>query len=171
MTLALGGNCLPNVTMLLPEAGLCGGLGCDGFAHDCRVDARNPSVSRPRRNADEGALGQGRNFKRGSGFHPLRAFVDHRAAGTGEPVAVCRAPATTTRTPPRIPSPSSRTPSCCCRGIGSGPGRAEGVGLRRRRAVHPRRAGHGGGPAPVVYGGSKSWHHTPDLLALIPKVV
>jgi Transposase DDE domain group 1 len=31
-------------------------------------------------------------FKRGYGFHPLVAFVDHGAAGTGEPLAVVQRP-------------------------------------------------------------------------------
>jgi hypothetical protein len=32
------------------------------------------------------------NFKRGYGFHPLCAFVDHGSAGTGEPVAILLRP-------------------------------------------------------------------------------
>ncbi len=73
-------------------------------------------------------------FKRGFGFHPLCAFVDHGTGGTGEPVAMLLRPgnsgsntaadpppSTTCRAVP--PSPWCRTPSHSCRStrhIGSG---------------------------------------------------
>lgn len=61
------------------------------------------------------------NFKRGYGFHPLCAFIDHSEYGTGEPVAVLLRPGnagsnTATDPPPSTtcravpPSPSCRTP-------------------------------------------------------------
>jgi len=47
-------------------------------------------------------------YKRGFGFHPLCAFVDHRPGGTGEPVRSCCAPATPEPTPPPT---TSRSPN------------------------------------------------------------
>ena len=45
-------------------------------------------------------------FKRGFGFHPLLAFVDHGPGGTGEPVGDAAAPGQRRhRTPPPITSP------------------------------------------------------------------
>jgi hypothetical protein len=43
-------------------------------------------------------------FKRGYGFHPLCAFLDHGAAGTGEPLAILLRPVTPARTPLPITS-------------------------------------------------------------------
>ena len=43
-------------------------------------------------------------FKRGFGFHPLWAFADHGADGTGEPLTCCCAQGTPAPTPPPITS-------------------------------------------------------------------
>ncbi len=53
-------------------------------------------------------------FKRGFGFHPLWAFVDHGAEGTGEPLSVCFGRATPAPTPSPTTRRSSapRWPSC-----------------------------------------------------------
>ena len=40
------------------------------------------------------------NFKRGFGFHPMLAFVDHGDGGTGEPLAAMLRPGGPTPTPP-----------------------------------------------------------------------
>jgi hypothetical protein len=45
-------------------------------------------------------------FKRGFGFHPLLAFVDHGQAGTAEPLHLKLRPGTLDRTPPPTTSPS-----------------------------------------------------------------
>ncbi len=43
-------------------------------------------------------------YKRGFGFHPLLAYLDHGAGGTGEPVAGCCGPGTPAPAPPRTTS-------------------------------------------------------------------
>lgn len=47
-------------------------------------------------------------FKRGYGFHPLWAFVDHGPDGTGEPLSVLLRPGNAGSTPPPITSPWPR---------------------------------------------------------------
>ena len=47
-------------------------------------------------------------FKRGFGFHPLWAFVDHGAEGTGEPLSCLLRKGTPARTPPSTTSRWSR---------------------------------------------------------------
>ena len=68
------------------------------------------------------------NFKRGFGVHPMLAFVDHGAGGTGEPLAGMLRPGRPTPTTPPTRSRYSmlRWPSCPNR---HGPG----AGARRHR--------------------------------------
>ena len=61
-------------------------------------------------------------FKRGYGFHPLCAFVDHGPDGSGEPLAVSCGRGTPDRTPPPTTSPWSATPSNNSPGTGREPG-------------------------------------------------
>jgi hypothetical protein len=65
-------------------------------------------------------------FKRGYGFHPLWAFVDHGSDGTGGHWRCCCGPGTPGRTPPPTTSPWSATRSSNCphtgTGVGVGPG-------------------------------------------------
>jgi hypothetical protein len=44
-------------------------------------------------------------FKRGFGFHPLLAFVDHGQTGTGEPLTMLLRTGNAAATPPTITSP------------------------------------------------------------------
>lgn len=54
-------------------------------------------------------------FKRGFGFHPLCAFVDHGEPAPVNPSRCCCGRVTPARTPPLITSPWCRTPSRSCR--------------------------------------------------------
>ena len=88
-------------------------------------------------------------FKRGFGFHPLWAFVDHGADGTGEPLAVLLRPGQRRlqhRRRPHRRRPRRRWRSCPVTGPGAGPAgkvliRTDGAGathefldwLHRRR--------------------------------------
>jgi hypothetical protein len=67
LSLAVGGDCLADVAVLRDQPGVFGPVASD------------PTVSRLEQAAP--------TFKRGFGFHPLLAFVDHGAEGTGEPLA------------------------------------------------------------------------------------
>jgi len=61
-------------------------------------------------------------FKRGYGFHPLLAFLDHGSDGTGEPLSFLLRPATPGRTPPPTTSrsPGRRSRSCPVTGLATG---------------------------------------------------
>jgi Transposase DDE domain group 1 len=53
-------------------------------------------------------------FKKGFGFHPLCSFIDHGAAGTGEPLAMLLRPGNAGSTPPapgrrEVPPPPPTT--------------------------------------------------------------
>jgi hypothetical protein len=64
-------------------------------APDHGVDADNPlvvDVDATLVTAHSDKQGAAPTFKRGFGFHPLWAFVDHGPAGTGEPLAVLLRP-------------------------------------------------------------------------------
>ena len=63
-------------------------------------------------------------FKRGFGFHPLCAFLDHGGEGTGESWRSCCARATQGRIQRPITSPSSPTRSLSFPAITVGPGAA-----------------------------------------------
>ncbi len=76
-------------------------------------------------------------FKKGFGFHPLCAFVDHGATGTGEPLAIMLRPGNAGSTPPS----RSAGGRCPHRGVASaarGPGRQVGAGAHRRGRIHPQ---------------------------------
>jgi hypothetical protein len=65
------------------------------YAPDVGVDADNPIVidtDATLLTAHSDKQGAAPTFKRGYGFHPLWAFADHGADGTGEPVAVMLRP-------------------------------------------------------------------------------
>lgn len=49
-------------------------------------------------------------YKRGFGFHPLLAFIDHGPGGTGKPPPHCCGPGMLGRTPPPTTSPSFTGP-------------------------------------------------------------
>jgi hypothetical protein len=64
-------------------------------APDARIDAANPliiDVDATLVTAHSDKQGAAPTFKRGYGFHPLWAFVDHGADGTGEPLNVLLRP-------------------------------------------------------------------------------
>ena len=111
-------------------------------------------------------------FKRGFGFHPLAAFVDHGAAGTGEPLAISLRPG----------NAGSNTAadhiSVTKQALGQLPGHR--VGTRPGRKVLIRTDGAGATHAFLDYlraqrlaysVGFTLPENTPDLLALIPKGV
>ena len=62
-------------------------------------------------------------FKKGFGFHPLCAFLDHGQDGTGEPLHLMLRPGTPGRTPPPTTSPSRARHWRSYPRIGPGPGR------------------------------------------------
>jgi len=95
----------------------------------------------------------GPTFKRGFGFHPLCAFVDHGAEGTGEPLAVLL----------RAGNAGSNTASDHIAVIKDAlaqlPGHRPGTRAGRKvliradaAGVHPRRPGLDGRPTAVVLG-------------------
>jgi hypothetical protein len=128
VALALGGDCLADVTLLRAEPGVYGPVASDatvsrtiaalaadatkalaainsaraaararawhlagGRAPDHGASARTPLVidvdaTLVTAHSDKEAAAP--TFKRGFGFHPLTAFVDHGSDGTGEPLAV-----------------------------------------------------------------------------------
>ena len=66
-----------------------------GHAPDHRIDAGNPltvDVDATLVTAHTDKEGAAPTFKRGFGHHPLWAFVDHGASGTGEPLSVLLRP-------------------------------------------------------------------------------
>jgi hypothetical protein len=66
-----------------------------GHAPDAGIDADNPIVidtDATLLTAHSDKQGAAPTFKRGYGFHPLWAFVDHGSDGTGEPLAVMLRP-------------------------------------------------------------------------------
>ena len=92
-------------------------------------------------------------FKRGFGFHPMWAFVDHGADGTGEPLAVLLRPGQRGqqhRGRPRPGDPGGV--AAAARPPARRPARAEGPDPRRRRRVHPRVPGLADRPAAVLLG-------------------
>ena len=101
-------------------------------------------------------------YKKGFGFHPLWSFVDHGAAGTGEPLSVLLRPGNAGSTPPRFAggTPHRDRPHCCYQGRpGSAarppPGQTcgpQGADPHRRRWVHPQGPGLDERSAPVVLG-------------------
>ena len=107
-------------------------------------------------------------FKRGFGFHPLCAFVDHGPAGTGEPLAILLRPG----------NAGSNTAADHITVISAGPaqlpgapGRQVGAGAHRRGRVHPQ--GHRRlTRRRLAYSvGFTLPENTPDLLRLIPEHV
>jgi hypothetical protein len=78
-------------------------------------------------------------FKRGFGFHPLCAFVDHGSEGTGEPLAILLRPgnagSNTAADHITVTRDALRQLPCTAKG---GPGRPESTDPHRRRRRHPR---------------------------------
>jgi len=64
-------------------------------APDAAIDARSPLIidlDATLVTSHSDKIGAAANFNRGYGFHPLAAFVDHGAQGTGEPLAMMLRP-------------------------------------------------------------------------------
>lgn len=109
------------------------------------------------------------NYKRGYGFHPLCAFLDHGAAGTGEPLAIMLRPG----------NAGSNTAADHIAVVQAALAQLPGHGGRRRgsKKILVRTDGAGGSKAFIEYLtaarlaysiGFTLPENTPDLLALIP---
>ena len=114
------------------------------------------------------------NFKRGFGFHPMLAFVDHGAGGTGEPLAAHAASREGQRQRRRRPDRGARrragpaararcAPGCWCaatpaRGSRRSSGTSTDLGLEYSVGVYgpPTRPGRAGGAARSRPGGTRS---------------
>ncbi len=109
IALALGGDCLADIVMLRAEPGLFGSVASDPtvsrlvdtLARDCDkapdhdIDAGDPLIvdlDATLLDAHSEKQNAAPTFKRGVGFHPLCSFVDHGAAGTGEPLSIMLRP-------------------------------------------------------------------------------
>lgn len=77
-------------------------------------------------------------FKRGYGFHPLCAFVDHGASGTGEPLAISAAPGQRRLQHRRRSHGGAGRRLRVVTVAARLPGRAQSAGGCRHRGRHPR---------------------------------
>jgi hypothetical protein len=118
LSLALGGDCLADLAVLRAEPGVYGRVASDPTVSRAIDTARAAAREQAWRLAGEHAPDHGSDakqplvidldatlvtshsekehaaptFKRGYGFHPLCAFLDHGADGTGEPLAILLRP-------------------------------------------------------------------------------
>jgi Transposase DDE domain group 1 len=118
LSLALGGDCLADLAVLRAEPGVYGRVASDPTVSRAIDTARAAARHQAWRLAGEHAPDHGSDakqplvidldatlvtshsekenaaptFKRGFGFHPLCAFVDHGPDGTGEPLAILLRP-------------------------------------------------------------------------------
>jgi len=112
------------------------------------------------------------NFKRGYGFHPLCAFVDHGADGTGEPLAVLLRPGNAGSNTAADHIAAMRE------ALAQLPGHRPGTRAGRKVLVRADAAGCTHDVLAWMAGQRLSYsvgfplpHNTADLLALIPKEV
>ena len=90
-------------------------------------------------------------FKSGFGHHPLWAFLDHGATGTGEPLAALLRPGNAGSNTAADHLAVMAAPWRCYVAARL-PGRAQGADAGRRRGRHPRAPPLAPRPAPVVLG-------------------
>src|SRR6266540_3569930 len=80
IALALGGDCLADVAILRAEPAVFGAVASDPTVS--RLIDTDATLITAHSEKEQAAP----TFKRGFGFHPLWAFADHGAEGTGEPL-------------------------------------------------------------------------------------
>src|SRR4051794_15257215 len=111
-------------------------------------------------------------FKRGYGFHPLCAFVDHGPNGTGEPLALALRPGTAGSNPAadHIPLPREALAQLPSHRPGTRPGRKVLVQVDGAGSTHAFLDWLSGQRLSYSVGFALP-DNTPELLALIPKAV
>ena len=107
-------------------------------------------------------------FKRGFGHHPLWAFLDHGADGTGEPLAFLLRPGNAGSNTAADHITVTRAALAQLPGTARDPAGSQGPGPHRRRRLHARVPGLDGRAAVVLLGRVHPAHRLRDHAAQDP---